>query len=280
MKYIVPTPDLQSTQHEAGTSGAAPLWASLILQIDTIFADQNLPQLGFMNDLLYTAAVIAPGSFNDITLGTNTSSFVLGGSYHTLPKEGSGAGETVEFTPTGYGYSAGPGYDLTTGLGTPNGVLLARALTWIAHSQMSFASSPELLSPDANGWQSPVDQNVLIQVSTPNFTTVNVQADGHVVTIVSGASDPFAWTSRFAEQVLQPDFDRALVRMFDHQSQGTLVQTGIGAGDQIDVTINAASAAAPQGTFSTDFGFVDFTSDNGSEVRIARPVAVAETVED
>jgi len=80
-------------------------------------------------------------------------------------------------------------------------------------------------------------------------------------------------------QVLQPDFDRALVRMFDHQSQGMLVQTGIGAGDQIGVTINAVSAGAPQGTLSTDFGFVDFTSDNGSEVRIARPVAVAETVD-
>ena len=39
-------------------------------------------------------------------------------------------------TPTGYGYAAGPGYDLTTGLGTPNGVLLARAMTAIAHAQM------------------------------------------------------------------------------------------------------------------------------------------------
>jgi hypothetical protein len=144
---------------------------------------------------------------------------------------------------------------------------------------MSFANRPELLSPDANGWKSSVDQNVLIQVSAPNFTTVNVQADGQAMTIVSGASDPFAWTSRFAEQVLQPNFDRALVRMFDHQSQGALVQTGIGAGDQVDVAINAVTAAAPQGTLSTDFGFVDFTSDNGSEVRIARPVAVAETVD-
>ena len=276
MKYIVPKPDMVDTEHEAGTSGAAPLWASLILQIDTIFADQNLPQLGFMNDLLYTAAVIAPASFNDITLGTNTSSFVLGGSYHTAPK--GGHDETVEFTPTGYGYSAGPGYDLTTGLGTPNGVLLARALTWIAHSQMS-SNSPEVLTPDANGWQSSVDQNVLIQVSALNFTTVNVQADGQAVNIVTAGSDAFAWTSRFAQQVLQPDFDRALVRMFDHQSQGALFQTGIGAGDQIDVTIDAVSASAPQGTLSTDFGFVDFVSDDGSEVRIARPVAVAETVD-
>jgi len=277
MKYIVPTSNFVKSdkwplgiQSEAGTSGAAPLWASLISQIDAIFADQNLPQLGFMNDLLYTAAVIAPASFNDITLGTNTSSYVLGGPYDT---------SGVALTPTGYGYSAGLGYDLTTGLGTPNGVLLARAMTWVAHSQMSFPDSPEVLSADANGWISPVNQSLLIQVSAPDFTTVNVQADGEAKNIVTAGSDSFAWTSRFAEQVLQPDFDRALVRMFDHQSQGALVEQDVRASDQIAVVIDAVSATAPQGTLSTDFGFVDFVSDDGSQVRIARPVAVAETVD-
>ena len=47
-------------------------------QVDTIFADQELPQLGYMNDLLYIAAVIAPASFNDITVGNNTSSYRAG----------------------------------------------------------------------------------------------------------------------------------------------------------------------------------------------------------
>ena len=36
-----------------GTSAAAPLWASLVSQFNTIFHDQGLPQLGYMNDLLY-----------------------------------------------------------------------------------------------------------------------------------------------------------------------------------------------------------------------------------
>lgn len=277
MKYTVPTPGIVGTESEAGTSGAAPLWASLILQIDTIFEDQNLPQLGFMNDLLYTAAVIAPVSFNDITLGTNTSSFELGGTYYTPPKDK--MDPTVAITPTGFGYSADPGYDLVTGLGTPNGILLARAMTWIAHSQMSFANSPEVLTPDTNGFESPVDQSLLFQVSAPDFTIVNVQADGQAENILSAGSDSFAWTSRFAEQALQPDFDRGLVRMFDHQSQGALVQKGVDAGDQIGVTIDAVSATAPQATLSTDFGFVDFISNDGSQVRIARPVAVAETVD-
>ncbi|MEZ5873269.1 MAG: hypothetical protein R3D30_00030 [Hyphomicrobiales bacterium] len=278
MKYTVPNPDLMGVHADAGTSGASPLWASLLSQVDTIFADQELPQLGFMNDLLYTAAVIAPGSFNDITVGNNTSSFVLGGSYLTPPPSPPGAPPSVHITPTGYGYSAGPGYDLTTGLGTPNGVLLARALTWIAHSQMSFASSPEVLTPDVNGFESPVDQSLLIQVSGPDLTIANVQTDGFATNILSTGSDPFAWTSRFAEQALQRDFARGLVRLFDHQSQGALDQHGVGTGDEVVVAINTVLATAPQATLSTDFGFVDFVADDGSQVRIARPVAVAETV--
>ena len=43
----------------------------------------------------------------------------------------------------------GPGYDLTTGLGSPNGMLLARAMTAIAHSQMSYSSSPDMLDAEA-----------------------------------------------------------------------------------------------------------------------------------
>ena len=93
MGYSVPWPDFEvqdgsETTNTGGTSGAAPLWAALMSQINTIFADQKLPRLGYMNDLLYTAAVIAPAAFNDVTIGHNTSSSVLGGPYFTAPKGG------------------------------------------------------------------------------------------------------------------------------------------------------------------------------------------------
>ena len=64
-------------------------------QFNAIFHDQGLPNLGYMNDLLYIAAAIAPGSFNDITLGNNTSSFALGGASRAT---------VTPITPTGYGY--------------------------------------------------------------------------------------------------------------------------------------------------------------------------------
>jgi subtilase family serine protease len=124
MAYISPLADMLGLARGAeGTSASTPLWAALLAQIDAICLDQGLPQLGYMNDLLYAAAAIAPASFNDITVGNNVTSFKLGGPIVTENGD--------QITLTGFGYHAGPGYDLTTGLGSPNGTLLARALTTI-----------------------------------------------------------------------------------------------------------------------------------------------------
>jgi kumamolisin len=75
-----------------GTSASAPLWASLIAILN-----QGLKaRCGFINPILYDKA--ATGVLNDITSGNNGA------------------------------YSAGPGWDACTGLGTPNGQRLLHAL--------------------------------------------------------------------------------------------------------------------------------------------------------
>ena len=166
MFYHIPSSDLTSTQNDDGTSASTPLWASLAVQFNAVFHDQGLPNLGYMNDLLYIAAAIAPASFNDVTLGNNTSSFVYGGAFTS---------DGVAITPTGFGYLAGPGYDLATGLGSPNGLLLTRALTDIAHSQMWFGSVPELINSDNHGgWTSGADQTLLFQTMSAAATDVGV----------------------------------------------------------------------------------------------------------
>jgi len=74
-----------------GTSAVAPLWAGLIALLN-----QKLnTRLGFLNPTLYTTAT---SGFNDITEGNNGT------------------------------YSAGPGWDACTGLGSPNGAQLATLL--------------------------------------------------------------------------------------------------------------------------------------------------------
>ena len=75
-----------------GTSAVAPLWAALIALLN----QQHGSNLGFINPTLYQNA---ENGFNDITSGNNGS------------------------------YSAGPGWDPCTGLGSPNGTQLAQIFT-------------------------------------------------------------------------------------------------------------------------------------------------------
>lgn len=280
MEYVVPQPDLSSdpTRGDGGTSAATPLWASLAVQINAVFQDQHLPDLGYMTDLLYIAAAVAPASFNDVTIGNDTSSFVMGGDvYKAMPPGGSGSPESI--TPTGAGYAAGPGYDLASGLGSPNGLLLARALTAIAQAQLNYSDSPDIADLHNGAWESGVHQTLLVQTTFPNAAgTVSVNAGGDSLGFTSQASDSYAWTSRFAGQVSQKPFDHALVTHFDQQSQGTLGQLTVDAGDALSVAINGSLASGATGLLTSDFGFIDFQTADGNSVRLARPVAVAETV--
>lgn len=258
---------------DGGTSAATPLWAALTAQFNAIFADQGLNQLGYYNDLLYIAAVVAPASFNDILMGSNTNSFYDVSSHTRYYNTNTDS----HMIPTGYGYAAAPGYDLVTGLGTPNGELLARALTAIAHSQTYFGSGPEMLEGDmASGWISGTHQGLLFQTMSAGGATVGVELGASDFDYTSGASQGLAWTERLAGQSLQSDFDSNLVRLFDKYGRGTVVDAIVHSGDGVSVTLNGATANAFQATLSSAFGFADFKTDGGV-VRVARAVAVAET---
>jgi len=272
MFYSVPQIFMNGLHAGGGTSAAAPLWAALVSQFNAIFHDQGLPRLGYMNDLLYIAAAIAPASFNDVTLGNNVSSFALGGAF-------SDADTGTAITPTGFGYRAGPGYDLATGLGSPNGLLLARALTDIAHSQIWFSSIADVIDSNGHGgWTSGADQSLLFQTMSDAVTHVGVHLGPDAFGFFSKAGASFAWTSRMAEQSLQADFDPALVVLFDKQAQGSVAEAHLQPGEALAVSINASPAQAIQAGLSSSFGFADFLSGDGA-VRVARPVAVAETAD-
>jgi len=81
-----------------GTSAVAPLWAGLVARINQATGKATGKTIGYLNPLLYTQAVEAEG-FHDITQGNNGA------------------------------FSAGPGWDACTGLGSPDGVPLEAALT-------------------------------------------------------------------------------------------------------------------------------------------------------
>jgi hypothetical protein len=273
--YIV-NPDANLFVYGVGTSAASPLWAALTAEFNGVFHDQGLPNLGFYNDLLYEAAAIAPGSFNDILLGNNVNTF-----YKSIADTGYFNSNNDTFmVPTGHGYAAAPGYDFTSGLGTPNGMLLARALTAIAHQQISYSSSPDFLRSDGHGgWSSGADQSLLFQTTSPDDSAnVGLHLGPDAFGFFSASSDSLAWTSRLAEQSLQSDFDPALALLFDKQAQGAVLQYHLSPGETLAVSIGSTTAQATQASLSNPFGFSDFFS-GADAVRVARPVAVAETVD-
>lgn len=85
---------------QGGTSQAAPIWAGITALVDQYLAKNNLRRAGFLNPALYAIAAGRPPypAFHDVTVGSNLK------------------------------YPAGPGYDMATGLGTPDAWNLARDL--------------------------------------------------------------------------------------------------------------------------------------------------------
>lgn len=91
-----------------GTSAAAPFWAAVVALIDQDLTNKSLPLVGFANPALYLFGQSPSGlpapAFHDVTLGTNLH------------------------------YAAGPGWDMATGLGTPDVGALANDFEWYERS--------------------------------------------------------------------------------------------------------------------------------------------------
>lgn len=96
--YLILFNDATHPQRMAGTSAVAPLWAALI----AMMTEHLGRRVGFLNPSLYEIGS-TKGTLRDITSGDNDTS-TLGG------------------------YSARPGWDACTGLGSPHGVRLIQAL--------------------------------------------------------------------------------------------------------------------------------------------------------
>ena len=104
---------------EGGTSISAPIFAgilALLNQYQISTGVQSKPGLGNINPMLYTLAQTAPGIFHDITVGSNIVPCQTG----------------TKDCPNGtLGYSAGPGYDLATGLGSAD--IYKLVTQWSSH---------------------------------------------------------------------------------------------------------------------------------------------------
>ena len=94
-----------------GTSEATPLFAGIVALADQV---AHHP-LGLINPALYAMAALHLPGLVDVTSGDNTVSFIQDGKTYTVR-----------------GFTAGPGYDLASGLGTVNGAYFVPELAALA----------------------------------------------------------------------------------------------------------------------------------------------------
>eukprot|EP01128_Nolandella_sp_AFSM9_P003646 TRINITY_DN158_c0_g2_i1.p1 TRINITY_DN158_c0_g2~~TRINITY_DN158_c0_g2_i1.p1 ORF type:complete len:766 (-),score=246.79 TRINITY_DN158_c0_g2_i1:120-2177(-) len=89
-----------------GTSASAPIFAGVVSLLNRARVEAGQPLLGFLNPLFYKIAAQHPSAFYDVTVGANKCGiFSAGGDIPSC---------------CDFGYTAQPGWDAVTGLGTPN----------------------------------------------------------------------------------------------------------------------------------------------------------------
>jgi len=117
-----------------GTSVATPVFAGMVVLLNQYLVSKGLqskPGLGNINPTLYRLAQSAPRAFHDITQGDN------------IVPCSSGTGCNGGFM----GYSAGPGYDLATGLGSIDATNLITQ--WTTPSTVSAAIVTVIATPSS-----------------------------------------------------------------------------------------------------------------------------------
>jgi kumamolisin len=107
---------LQVWLGEGGTSGAAPVWASLAALVDVYSG--SLHQIGFVNPAIYPLVASGAKVVNDVSAGENDYTATAGGRY-----------------------PATPGFDMASGLGTPIAPALATALAGASSPAVTSLSS-------------------------------------------------------------------------------------------------------------------------------------------
>jgi subtilase family serine protease len=162
---------------QGGTSAATPVFAGILALLNHYLVSQGgQAGLGNANPTLYWLAQNSPSAFHDITTGNNIVPCVIG---------------TPDCT-TGYlGFSAGPGYDQATGLGS---VDAARLLVAWAPLPVPKITSISPITPKASSQNQTVTVNGIgfqnglrVVVISPTGDVSTLQGSGQIQAITSSS---------------------------------------------------------------------------------------------
>jgi uncharacterized protein (TIGR03437 family) len=161
-----------------GTSAATPVMAGVLALLNQYLTSHTIlsvPGLANINPTLYRMAQNSPGVFHDITTGNNSVSCVVGS-----PDCATGT----------MGYSAAPGYDMATGLGS---IDVNKFVT-------SWAGSPAVSAAVVAS----IDQNPVFQQAPDylgnqwSFTLTLTEEAGIGATLTAFTIDGVSYTSQIA----------------------------------------------------------------------------------
>ncbi|WP_084557574.1 trypsin-like serine protease [Hamadaea tsunoensis] len=222
-------------QDVGGTSLSAPLWAGYIAMVNQKSKAAGKGNLGGMNPTLYAVAQSSQygSTFHDVTSGSNGT------------------------------YSAGTGYDLCTGWGSPQGDNLADPLINGAQppaaDDFSIAASPSSVSVNPG---SSVTSTISTTVTKGSAQTVNLSASG-LPTGVTAAFSPSSVTAGnsatltlTAAASATPGTANIVVTgagtQISHTATVALTVNGSGPGDfSVSVAPTSATVTAGQSTSAT-----------------------------
>ncbi|WP_249010607.1 protease pro-enzyme activation domain-containing protein [Conexibacter sp. DBS9H8] len=179
-----------------GTSGSAPLWAAMFALADSVPGCQ----VGFANPVLYQIAGTKRygTDFNDITVGSNDMGVSNGGYFNALT-----------------------GYDMASGLGTPNAANLVPDLcanetytrTGSAGSTTVTQTTPGTTTTVQNGTTTTVTQpGTTTTVQNGTTTTVTQTTPGTTTTVPQGAVPPAKHSCRRDAALRFPQPSRGGIR--------------------------------------------------------------------
>jgi uncharacterized protein (TIGR03437 family) len=147
-----------------GTSAAAPAFAGILALLNQYLVSTQIqaqPGLGNVNPRLYSLAQAAPNSFHDVLVGGNMVPCVPG---------------SPDCVNGLVGYSAGPGYDQASGLGSPDVNNLVRQWSTLPAATsvvaVSYDQNPVYQhQPDAKGFSWTVNLILTEEAGVPTSLT-------------------------------------------------------------------------------------------------------------
>ena len=214
-----------------GTSAGTPALAGIVALLNQAM---NSPQ-GNINAVLYRLASLSASPLHDITSGSNVVPCQTNPPSPSCPTSGSGAGSM--------GYSAGPGYDMATGLGSIDANALVSAwssITLPPDFDISVSPANITLKHGSTGTAQITVSHVGGLTGVPSLSC-NVPAilQGVTCSIASAGANKFTLTltssnsvsglfpaanaqtgARFAERWGTPSAQPSSLRLFSYENDG------------------------------------------------------------